>query len=66
LELRLAVVVEAGARLFDFRLPEPSRRGRGWYAFAPVEPFRYQVVVGEGPSPEAGSSASASGPGTSS
>jgi len=54
LELRLAVVVESGSLFFDWSRPEPSRRGRGWYAFAPVEGQRYQVVVAEGCSPDAG------------
>ena len=53
LELHLAVVVEAGALFFDFRRPEPSPGGRGWYAFAPDEARRYQVVVAEGCSAEA-------------
>jgi hypothetical protein len=65
LELRLAVAVEAGAMFFDFRRAEASRRGRGWYAFAPVEAVRYHVVVGEGRSPEVEPSASADGPNTS-
>jgi hypothetical protein len=53
LALRLAIAIEAGALFFDFRRPEPSRRGRGWYAFAPAEARRYHVVVAEGHSPEA-------------
>jgi hypothetical protein len=51
LVLQLAVVVDAGALFFDWRRPEPSRRGRGWYAFAPVEALRYEVVVTESGSP---------------
>src|SRR3954464_10192156 len=35
LELRLGVVVEAGALFFALRQPDPARRG--WYAFAPAE-----------------------------
>jgi hypothetical protein len=66
LELHLAVVVEAGALFFDWSRPEPSPRGRGWYAFAPVEAVRYQVVVGEGQGPQAEPPASADGPSTSS
>jgi hypothetical protein len=57
LELRLAVAVEAGALFFDFWRPEPSPRGRGWYAFAPEGALRYQVVVAEGCSPDAEPSA---------
>jgi hypothetical protein len=53
LELRLAVVVEAGALFFDWSRPEPSPRGRGWYAFAPADALRYQKVVAEGNSPDA-------------
>lgn len=53
LQLRLTVVVEAGALFFDFWRPEPSARGRGWYAFAPEEGRRYQVVATEGYSPSA-------------
>jgi len=48
LELRLAVVVEAGALFFDWARPEPSPRGRGWYAFAPAEAHQYSVLVTEG------------------
>jgi hypothetical protein len=59
LELRLAVVVEAGALFFDFSRPEPSPRGRGWYAFTPADAFRYQMVVAEGSSPDAEPSAAA-------
>ncbi len=51
LELRVAAVVEAGALFFDWSRPEPSRRGRGWYAFAPVDALQYQAVVAEGSSP---------------
>jgi len=46
LGLRLAVVVEAGAQFFDWSRPDPTRRG--WYAFAPAEAQRYEVVVAEG------------------
>jgi hypothetical protein len=46
LEVRLAVVVEAGALLFDWSRPDPARRG--WYAFAPAEARRYDVVIAEG------------------
>jgi hypothetical protein len=53
LELRLAVVVEAGALFFDLFRPEPSPRGRGWYAFAPAEALQYQEVVTEGCRPGA-------------
>ncbi len=57
LELRLEVIVEEGALFFDCSRPEPSRRGRGWYAFGPVEARRYQVGVTEeyGDPAEAGS-----------
>jgi hypothetical protein len=57
LELRLAVVVETEALFFDWSRPEPSRRHRGWYAFAPAEAHRYQVVVAEGCNPGAEPSA---------
>ena len=63
LELHLAVVVEAGALFFDWSRPEPSRRGRGWYAFAPHAAHRYQVVVSEGNSPDAESGTAADGGG---
>jgi hypothetical protein len=63
--LRLAVVVESGAQFFDFGRPEPSPRGRGWYAFAPEEARRCLVVVAEGCSPGPEPSASADGPSTS-
>jgi hypothetical protein len=53
LELRLAVVVEAGALFFDFSRPQPSRRGRGWYAFAPEDALRYETVIAEGKEPDA-------------
>jgi hypothetical protein len=46
LELRLVVVVEAGAQFFDWSRPDPTRRG--WYAFAPAESQQYRVVVAEG------------------
>ena len=45
LELHLTVVVEAGALFFDFRRPDPSRRG--WYGFAPAQEFRDQHDVSE-------------------
>lgn len=48
LVLRLTVVVESGAMFFDWSRPEPCRRGRGWYAFAPVAGHRYKVVIAEG------------------
>src|SRR5262245_23685225 len=48
LELRLTVIVEAGALFFDWARPEPSPRGRGWYVFAPAEAYQYTVVVVEG------------------
>jgi hypothetical protein len=47
-QLRLTVVVEAGALFFDWSRPAQSPRGRGWYAFAPAESRRYQVAVAEG------------------
>ncbi|MBX6315292.1 MAG: hypothetical protein IRY99_20630 [Isosphaeraceae bacterium] len=53
LELRITVVVEAGAMFFDWSRPEPSPRGRGWYAFAPVEAMRYQHNVVEACNPDA-------------
>lgn len=46
LELRLAAVIEAGARFFDWSRPDPMRRC--WYEFAPAEARRYEVVVSEG------------------
>jgi hypothetical protein len=47
LELRLAVVVEAGSQFFDFSRPDPTRRG--WYAFVPeATNLRFQKVVIEG------------------
>jgi hypothetical protein len=46
LELRLTVVVEAGALFFDFGRPDPSRRG--WYEFAAAVECRYQHMVAEG------------------
>jgi hypothetical protein len=45
LELRLTVVVEAGALFFDFGRPDRSHRG--WYAFAPAVERRYQHMVAE-------------------
>jgi hypothetical protein len=49
LVLRVTVVVEAGAMFFDWSRPEPSCRGRGWYAFAPVAAgHSYKVIVPEG------------------
>ncbi|MGL4464993.1 MAG: hypothetical protein ACRDD1_02525 [Planctomycetia bacterium] len=53
LELRLTVVVEAGAEFFDWSHPLPSPRGRAWYAFAPVEGSAYQTNVVECPDSEA-------------
>jgi hypothetical protein len=50
LELRLTVVVEAGALFFEFRRPDRSRRG--WYDFAPAEEGRYQHTVAEGCNPD--------------
>jgi hypothetical protein len=52
LQLRLTVNTEAGSLCFDWARPEPSPRGRGWYAFAPAKARRYQVVVDEGCSPD--------------
>jgi hypothetical protein len=46
LTLRLTVVVEEGARFFDLSKPDQSRRG--WYAFKPVEAYRYQISKMEG------------------
>jgi hypothetical protein len=46
LQLRLTVIVEAGALFFDWSKPDPTRRG--WYAFVPTDPQRYDVVVEEG------------------
>jgi hypothetical protein len=51
LELRLTVVVEAGALLFDFGQPDRSRRG--WYEFAAAVERRYQHMVAEGSNAEA-------------
>jgi hypothetical protein len=48
LGLRLTVTVEAGALFFDWARPEPSPRGRGWYAFASADARQYTVVVAEG------------------
>jgi hypothetical protein len=45
LELRLTVVVEAGALFFDFGRPDLPRRG--WYEFAPAAERRYQHMVAE-------------------
>jgi hypothetical protein len=42
IELRRTVVIEEGAVFFDFRQPDPTRRG--WYAFAPVSACRYQYA----------------------
>lgn len=49
LELRMTVVVEAGALFFDFGHPDRSRRG--WYDFAPAEGRRYHHMVSEGWNP---------------
>jgi hypothetical protein len=46
LELRLAVIVEAGALFFDLSRPDPARRGQ--YAFTTTEAHQYQVTVTEG------------------
>jgi hypothetical protein len=46
LELRLAVVVEAGAQFFDFSRPDSTYRG--WYAFVREADLRFQKVVIEG------------------
>lgn len=52
LEMRLSCVIEEGAIFFDFSKPVPTRRG--WYAFAPVDAYHYQVstVEAESASPE--------------
>jgi hypothetical protein len=51
LELRLTVLVEAGALFFEFSRPDRSHRG--WYDFAPAEERRYQHVVAERNNPDA-------------
>ena len=48
LELRLMVVVEAGAMFFDYLRPEPSPSGHCWYAFAPEPARRFAIVLREG------------------
>jgi hypothetical protein len=45
LELHLQAVVEEGALFFDFSRPEPSPRGRGWYAFAPFPVTHYETTI---------------------
>jgi hypothetical protein len=45
LELRLTVVVEAGAHFFDFSRPDSSRRG--WYVFAPEAGLGFEKVLAE-------------------
>jgi hypothetical protein len=52
-ELRLVLVVEPGSLFFDFTQPEPSPRGRGWYAFAPEPARRFERVIREGEDPNA-------------
>ncbi len=59
LELRLGVVIEAEALFFDYSRPEPSRRGRGWYAFAPAVARRFERVVREGVAADAEPAAAA-------
>lgn len=49
LELRLAVVIEAGALFFDLSRPDPAHHG--WYAFAAAESRRYEVVANEADGP---------------
>jgi hypothetical protein len=48
MELRRTCVIEEGTLFFDFRKPDPTRRG--WYAFAPVAAQRYHGTVIEAPS----------------
>jgi hypothetical protein len=48
LKLSLTVTVESGALSFDWSRPKPSRRGRGWYEFAPAEAHMYHAAVAEG------------------
>jgi hypothetical protein len=50
IELRRTVVIDEGAVFFDFRQPDPTRRG--WYAFAPVSARRYQWTTIEVPDQE--------------
>ncbi len=45
LELRLAVIVEAGALFFDYRRPIPGHRRR--YELSPSKAVRYQAVITE-------------------
>jgi hypothetical protein len=52
LELRLTLVIEDGALFFDLFQPEPSRRGRGWYAFAPKPAHQYEKIIVEGYGPD--------------
>ena len=47
MELRQTCVIEEGALFFDFRRPDPMRRG--WYAFAPEPAQRYEVRLLEAP-----------------
>jgi hypothetical protein len=47
LELRIEVIIEEGALFFDWRQPDPHRRG--WYGFAPEEAGRYRDTVLEAP-----------------
>ncbi len=60
LNLRLSVVVEAGAMFFDYARPVHGHRGR--YALSPSDAARYQVVVDEARGPDVEQSAAA-GPG---
>jgi hypothetical protein len=46
LELRLTVIVEAGALFFDWSRPDSARRC--WYAFSPVAAHQYRTVIREG------------------
>lgn len=46
LKMRLEAIVEAGALIFDWARPDPSRRS--WYAFATAEAHQYRVAVSEG------------------
>jgi hypothetical protein len=49
LELRLACVVEDGAKFFDLARPDPARRG--WYAFTSTVAHRYTAIAVEAPEP---------------
>jgi hypothetical protein len=51
LELRLSVVVEAGALFFDYARPVPGHRGRN--GLSSSQAVQYHVVVAEAGGPDA-------------